>query len=179
MNKPFYIYDFMALTCSAQFSKIKLRATCFWLREAFCKDRLCLYPHIWNTRIIFQQGVEGFLQNSYQIDSFRKETAYVAGMCWEPLIKRLKTSWWLSQAAWQCKGVCREQSQVVPPSMWDEMMTGDGNLTHHPQKTEVLAFWFKKKIIKKNKTTLGSYFSITLSSSLLSGVTLPANTQAN
>lgn len=81
MNKPFYLYDFMALTCSAQFSKIKLRATCFWLREAFCKDSLCLYPHIRNTRIIFQQGVEGFLQNSHQIDSFRKETAYVAGMC--------------------------------------------------------------------------------------------------
>lgn len=169
------MYDFIEFTHWAQHSKTELWAACCCWREAFCTDRLCLYPHIWKTRITFQQGVEGFLQNPHQIDSLGKETAYVLGMCLEPLIKHLESSWWLSEAAWQREGFCREQSHAFPPTTCSEMMTGDGNFTHHPQK--YLPSEFKtKKIRTKNSR---SYFSIALTSSKLSGVTLPAHTQAN
>lgn len=56
---------------------------------------------------------------------------------------------------------------------WDEMMAGDRNIMHYPQKTQAFAFWVKRKKKKKkpNHKTLGNYFSITLSSSIHPGVT--------
>lgn len=141
MSKPFHMYDCIGFTHWTQHSKTELWAACWCRREAFCTDRLCLYPHVWNTRITFQQGVEEFLQNPHQINSLGKETAYVLGMCLQPLIKHLESSWWLSKAAWQRDGFCREQSHALPPMVCNEMMTGDGNFTHHPQKTEVFVFW--------------------------------------
>lgn len=173
MNKPFYTYDFMVLTYSAQYSKIKLCATCFCLREDFCKDRQCLHSDIWNTRISTRNRriSPKFSSNRQLQRALRgKEMVYIPGICWEPLIKHLKTSWWLSQAACLWNGTCRERSQVFPQTMWDEVMTGDGNFMHYPQKTELFAFLIKQKKTPTTQT-LGSYFSITLSSSIHPGLT--------
>lgn len=159
MNKPFYIYDFMVLTYSAQYSKIKLCATCFCLREDFCKDRQCLYSDIWNTRISTRnRRISPKFSSNRQLQRAlrEKEMVYIPGMCWEPLIKHLKTSWWLSQAACLWKGTCRERSQVFPQTMWDEVMTGDGIFMHYPQKTEVFAFLIKQK--KPNDPNLRQLF---------------------
>ena len=148
MNKPIYVSDFMVLNCSAQQSKIKLCATCFWLRLDFCKDRLHLYPDIRQKKISARNRriSPKFSSNRQLQRALRgKQTVSIPGMCWEPLMKYLKPKWWLSQAAWLCKGICREPSQVFPQTMWDEMMTGDGNFLHYPQETEVFAFWTKKK----------------------------------
>lgn len=178
ISKPFYVYDFMVLTCPAQYSKIELCATCFCLREDFCKDRLCLYADIRNKRISSRNtriSPKFPSKRQFQRVLRGEETVYIPSMYWQPLIKRLKTSCWLSQAAWPRKDICREPSkgflQLCEMRWWQ--VTGISRIAHRKQK--YLPSELKKVINNKSQTNsrkLVSYFSITLSSSIRAGVTL-------
>lgn len=136
----------------AQYRKIKLCATCFCLREDFCKERLCLYPDIWNERISSRDTriSPKFSKRQFQRVLRGKETVYIPGMYCDPLVNHLQSSCWLWQAAWPCKGICREPSKGFPPTVRDEKMTSDGNFMYYPQKTEVFAFWTWKSHHQQN-----------------------------
>lgn len=141
MSKPFHMYDLIEFTHGVRHSQAELWAACCCRREAFCTDRLFVPTHMkyknrfstWSRRISPKSS------SNRQLGE--RNSLCTVCMCLEPLIKHLESSWWLSKAAWQRDGFCREQSHALPPMMCSEMMTGDGNFTHHPQKTEVFVFW--------------------------------------